>query len=112
MTVGQILAPLKNARLVVLSLAANFVLAPPLAALGFWRALGLDEPLGIGPPLCGLAAGAPFLIKLAEFAKADLALAVGLMATVDTAPASPTGLGQLWGVMTARPWILPSWRSW
>ena len=33
-------------------------------------------------------------------------------ATVDTAPASPTGLGQLWGVMTARPWILPSWRSW
>ena len=28
LTVGQILAPLKNARLVVLSLAANFVLAP------------------------------------------------------------------------------------
>ena len=54
LTVGQILTPLKNARLVALSLAANFVLAPP----------------------------------------------------------SPTGLGQLWGVMTARPWILPSWRSW
>ena len=78
LTVGQILAPLKNARLVVLSLAANFVLAP-LAALGLWRALGLDEPLGIGLLLCGLAAGAPFLIKLAEFAKADLAFAVGLM---------------------------------
>jgi BASS family bile acid:Na+ symporter len=78
LTVGQILAPLKNARLVALSLAANFVLAP-LVALGLWRVLGLDEPLGIGLLLCGLAAGAPFLIKLAEFAKADLAFAVGLM---------------------------------
>ena len=78
LTVGEILAPLKNARLVALSLAANFVLAP-LAALGLWRALGLDEPFGIGLLLCGLAAGAPFLIKLAEFAKADLAFAVGLM---------------------------------
>ena len=33
LTVGEILAPLKNARLVALSLVANFVLAP-LAALG------------------------------------------------------------------------------
>ena len=78
LTVGEILAPLKNARLVALSLVANFVLAP-LAALGLWRALRLDEPLGIGLLLCGLAAGAPFLIKLAEFAKSDLAFAVGLM---------------------------------
>ncbi len=78
LTVGQILARLKNARLAVLSLAANFVLAP-LVALGLWRVLDLDEPLGIGLLLCGLAAGAPFLIKLAEFAKADLAFAVGLM---------------------------------
>ena len=31
LTVGQILAPLKNPRLVVLSLAANFVLAPLVA---------------------------------------------------------------------------------
>lgn len=78
LTVGQILAPLKNARVVMLSLIANFVLAP-LAAFGLWRAFGLDEPLGIGLLLCGLAAGAPFLIKLAEFAKADMAFAVGLM---------------------------------
>src|SRR6478735_510876 len=76
LTVGQILAPLKNARLVVLSLAANFVLAP-LVAVGLWRVLGLDEPLGIGLLLCGLAAGAPFLVKLAEFAKADLAFGLG-----------------------------------
>jgi BASS family bile acid:Na+ symporter len=78
LTGDQILAPLKNLRVVVLSLVANFVLAP-LAAFGLWRAFGLDEPLGLGLLLCGLAAGAPFLIKLAEFAKADLAFAVGLM---------------------------------
>lgn len=78
LTVGQILAPLRNVRLVALSLAANFVLAP-LVAFGLWRVFDLDEPLGIGLLLCGLAAGAPFLIKLAEFAKADMAFAVGLM---------------------------------
>ena len=78
LTVNEILAPLKNARLVALSLAANFVLAP-LAALGLWRALNLDESLGTGLLLCGLAGGAPFLIKLAEFAKSDVAFAVGLM---------------------------------
>lgn len=78
LTVGQILAPLKNVRLVALSLVANFVLAP-LAAFGLWKVFGLDEPLGIGLLLCGLAAGAPFLIKLAEFAKADMGFAVGLM---------------------------------
>ncbi|MEV0673336.1 bile acid:sodium symporter [Mycobacterium sp. NPDC050441] len=78
LTASQILAPLKNIRLVALSLAANFVLAP-LVAFGLWRVFGLDEPLGIGLLLCGLAAGAPFLIKLAEFAKADMAFAVGLM---------------------------------
>jgi bile acid:Na+ symporter, BASS family len=78
LTVNEILAPLKNARLVALSLVANFILAP-LAALGLWRALSLDESLGIGLLLCGIAGGAPFLIKLAEFAKSDVAFAVGLM---------------------------------
>jgi BASS family bile acid:Na+ symporter len=51
-----------------------------LVAFGLWRVLNLDEPLGVGLLLCGLAAGAPFLIKLAEFAKADTGLTVGLMA--------------------------------
>jgi BASS family bile acid:Na+ symporter len=78
LTVGQILAPLRNARLVILSLLANFVLAPA-AALLLGKALRLDEPFAVGLLLCGLAAGAPFLIKLAEFAKANLAFGVGLM---------------------------------
>ncbi|MUL66061.1 transporter [Mycobacterium sp. CBMA 234] len=78
LTPAQILAPLKDIRVVSLTLVANFV-AAPLVALGLWHLFGLDEPLGVGLLLCGLAAGAPFLIKLSEFAKADTALTVGLM---------------------------------
>ena len=78
LTVPQVLAPLKNVRLVVLSLLANFVLAP-LTAIGLARVLGLDEPLAVGLLLCGVAAGAPFLIKLAELGKGDMPFAVGIM---------------------------------
>jgi bile acid:Na+ symporter, BASS family len=78
LTVPQILGPLRNGRLVVLSLLANFVVAP-IAALALARLLGLDEPLGIGLFLVGVAGGAPFLLKLAELANANMPFAVGLM---------------------------------
>jgi len=78
LTVPQILEPLRNGRLVALSLLANFVLAP-VAAIGLTRLLGLEEPLGIGLLLVGLAGGAPFLLKLADLAKANMPFAVGLM---------------------------------
>ena len=78
LTVPQILAPLRNGRLVALSLLANFVLAP-IAAIGLTRVLGLEEPLGIGLLLVGVAGGAPFLLKLADLAKVDMPFAVGLM---------------------------------
>jgi bile acid:Na+ symporter, BASS family len=78
LTVGQIIAPLRNARLVVLSLLANFVLMP-LGALALAALLRLDEPLGVGLLLLGAAAGAPFLPKLAQIAKGNLAFGVGLM---------------------------------
>src|SRR5580765_222782 len=76
--VGQIVAPLRNVRLIALSLVANFVLMP-LAAVGLARLLRLDEPLGVGLILLGASAGAPFLPKLAQIAKGNLAFAVGLM---------------------------------
>jgi bile acid:Na+ symporter, BASS family len=63
LTVAQIIAPLRNVRLVVLSLLANFVLIP-LAAIALAKMLRLDEPLGVGLLLLGAAAGAPFLPKL------------------------------------------------
>ena len=78
LTVGQIVAPLRNLRLVVLALLANFVLMLA-AAIGLARLLRLDESLGIGLLLLGAAAGAPFLPLLAQIAKSDLAFAVGLM---------------------------------
>jgi BASS family bile acid:Na+ symporter len=78
LTVSQIIAPLRNARLVVLSLLVNFVLMP-LGAVALAALLRLDQPLGVGLLLLGLAAGAPFLPKLAQIARGNLAFAVGLM---------------------------------
>src|SRR5215471_11859531 len=78
LTVTQIVAPLRNGKLVSLALLANFVLMP-LGAVAIARLLRLDEPLGIALLLLGAAAGAPFLPKLAGIAKSNLAFAVGLM---------------------------------
>jgi BASS family bile acid:Na+ symporter len=78
LTVGQIMAPLRNGKLVCLALLANFVLMP-LGALLIAKLLKLDEPLGTALLLLGTAAGAPFLPKLAGIAKSNLAFAVGLM---------------------------------
>ena len=78
LTVSQIITPLRHARLVVLSLLANFVLMP-LVAVALAALLRLDQPLGVGLLLLGTAAGAPFLPKLAQIAEGNLAFAVGLM---------------------------------
>lgn len=78
LTVAQITAPLRNMRLVFLSLFANFVVMPG-AAFALARLLRLDEPLGVGLLLLGAAAGAPFLPKLTQIAKGNLAFAVALM---------------------------------
>ena len=76
--VSEIVAPLRNWRLVMLSLVANFVVMP-FAALALARILRLDESMGIGLLLLGMAGGAPFLPKLAQIARGNLAFAVGLM---------------------------------
>jgi len=78
LTVGQVLAPLRNIKLVCLALLANFVLMP-FGAFGIEKLLRLDQSLGVGLVLLGTAAGAPFLPKLAQIAKTDLAFAVALM---------------------------------
>ena len=78
LTVGEIIAPLRDVRRVILSLLANFALVP-LVALALAALLRLDQPLGVGLLLLGSAAGAPFLPKLTQLAKGNLALAVGLM---------------------------------
>jgi BASS family bile acid:Na+ symporter len=78
LSIRQIIQPLRDARLVVLALVANFVLMP-LLAIGISAVLYLDEPLRIGLLLLGCAAGAPFLPKLAELAQGNLPFAVGTM---------------------------------
>jgi bile acid:Na+ symporter, BASS family len=76
--VSEIVAPLRNWRLVALALVVNFVVMP-FVALALTRVLGLQESMGIGLLLLGLAAGAPFLPTLAQISKGNLAFAVGLM---------------------------------
>jgi bile acid:Na+ symporter, BASS family len=75
---SQILESLRSTRLVFSFLAANFVLVPMLAYF-IIRVIPLAPPLAIGILLLGTGAGAPFLPKLAEFARGNLAFAVGLM---------------------------------
>jgi len=75
LTVSQISEPLRNIRLLVLALLANFVLMP-LGALALAKVLSLDNPFAVGLLVLGCAAGAPFLPKLAELAKSNLAFAV------------------------------------
>jgi len=74
----QITQPLRNARLVILVLLANFVLVP-LLAYAITKVIPLDQSLQIGVILMGTAAGAPFIPKLVQGAKGNVAYAVGLM---------------------------------
>ncbi len=79
LTLGQILQPLRNGRLVLAALVTNFVIIPAVA-IALARVIPMDEQLQIGVILFGSAAGAPFLPKLAQIAKASVAFSVGLMA--------------------------------
>ena len=78
LTVPQILEPLRNWKLMLIALAANFIAVPILAYL-IDLVLNLDESLFIGLVIIATAAGAPFLPKLAVVARGDVAYSVGLM---------------------------------
>jgi len=78
LTMPQIIQPLKNVRLVLLALLANFVLVPLLAYL-ILLVIPLENSLGIGLIVLATAAGAPFLPKLVQGAKGNVAFGVGLM---------------------------------
>jgi len=78
LTMKQIVDPLKDTKLVVLALVANFVLVPAIA-YAIAIALSLDQSHSIGLILLSMAAGAPFLPKLVEVAKGNAPYSVGLM---------------------------------
>jgi BASS family bile acid:Na+ symporter len=105
LTVARIIEPLRNVRLVLFALVANFVLMPA-GAVALAKALRLDEPFGVGMLLLGCAAGAPFLPKLAELAKGNLAFAVGVMVLLMVATVGylPIVLPLLLPGVTVDPW--------
>src|SRR6266404_3118049 len=105
LTVSQISEPLRNAEIVMLAQIANFVLMP-LGKHTLAKVLWLDEPFGVGLLLLGCAAGAPFLPKLAELAKGNLAFAVGAMVLlmVVTVGYLPMVLPLLLPGVTVDPW--------
>jgi predicted Na+-dependent transporter len=78
LTVPQIIEPLKKVKLVVLALAVNFI-AVPLVVWGIQAVMDLDQDVYTGLVLMATAAGAPFLPKLAQTAKGNVAFSVGLM---------------------------------
>lgn len=78
LSMAQIMAPLRDARLVLALLAVNFVVVPAVA-IATARLLPMDDAPATAIILIGCVAGAPFLPKLAGLAKGDPALAVGLM---------------------------------
>ena len=68
LTIGQIIEPLRNIRLVVLGLVASFVVVPGTAFL-LKQAIPMSDQLQIGLILMSTAHGAPFLPKVTQVAK-------------------------------------------
>jgi predicted Na+-dependent transporter len=90
LTLSRITEPLRDMRMVLLLLGANFVIVP-IVAIAAGRLLPMDDSAATAVILIGCCAGAPFLPKLAVLAKGDVALSVGVMvllmvATVIYAP--------------------------
>ena len=78
LTIPRIVEPLRDVRLVVGLLVANFVVVPA-AAIAAGRLLPMEPAAASAVILIGCAAGAPFLPKLAQLARGNVGLAVGGM---------------------------------
>jgi BASS family bile acid:Na+ symporter len=107
LTLPAIVAPLRDVRLVLLALGLNFVLAPAFAWL-LTVVIPLDRGHAIGLLLLGGAAGAPFLPKVVENARGDLALAAALMGllTLGTILFLPFALPLMIPGLQADPWSI------
>ncbi|WP_414469160.1 bile acid:sodium symporter family protein [Methanobacterium sp. ACI-7] len=74
----QFIEPLKDKKLILKSLAANFIFVPIITYI-ILQIIPLQTGLAIGLVLMAAGAGSPFMLKLVQFMKADIAFAVGLM---------------------------------
>ncbi|WP_173930968.1 bile acid:sodium symporter [Chelativorans sp. Marseille-P2723] len=79
MTVQDLLAPLRNVRLVVAMIGINFIFIPSLASL-LTRLLPLEPDLQIGLIIMSTVAGAPLAIKASQLARGNVAVAGSLVA--------------------------------
>lgn len=79
----QFIEPLQDKKLILKSLAANFILVPLLTYI-ILQLIPLEPGLAIGLVLMAAGAGSPFMLKLVQFIKADMAFAVGLMLILST----------------------------
>lgn len=74
----EIVGPWRRLRLVLSLLLINLVVVPTAAVL-FTRIINLNATFETGILLLGIAAGAPFVPKLIEVARGDVALSVSMM---------------------------------
>lgn len=78
MTLRDIIAPLRDIRLVIMALVASFIIVP-VAAYVVSNVLALDPDLRIGVLLLSAVAGAPLTIKASQIAKGDMRFAGALV---------------------------------
>ena len=78
LTWPEIKKPLKNKSLVVKALLANFILVP-IIGIAMAKLIPIDEAMSTGLIIIAVVAGAPFIPKLVQIAKADVAFGVGFM---------------------------------
>jgi BASS family bile acid:Na+ symporter len=102
LTLREIASPLTSPRKIVLALVANFAVVP-LIAWGILRIIPLHPSYSIGLILLGGAAGAPFLPKLAEFARGDLGYSVALMILLT--------IGSVMFLPLALPYMIPGLKA-
>lgn len=75
---SKIIDPLENKKLDLFSLIGNFAIVPIITLIVVWL-LPLNNNLSTGLIILGCAAGAPFIPKLAEISKGNIAYSIGLM---------------------------------
>ena len=107
LTPRAITTPLRDARFVLLALGLNFLLAPAFAWL-LTVLIPLDRAQVAGLLLLGGAAGAPFLPKLVQTARGDLAPTASLMIllTAGTILFLPFALPLMIPGLNADPWSI------
>jgi bile acid:Na+ symporter, BASS family len=96
--VRELVAPLRNTRLLAITLLANLMFAPAVAYM-IAAVFPMSRGYGMGILLLGLAAGGPFTPIVARIAGGDLAYSCQLLFL--------GSVGTVFLMLVAPPWMLP-----